>query len=186
MIHLAPNRRAQPLFEVENRAVAVFDMLPFGCIAFIVADSECAPMLRPGDVAVIDPRDRQLDDGELYLYEYGRGTPAARQQIQQIALGAPLKSSPERERWFIGPYARPRTSQDLARAAKAGVMVMCDGPFFGSGLDYLRAGITGRVVGILAPQSAGLSPASARRSVRIPLDAADYQWAPVGPLAGAA
>lgn len=156
MIHVAPTQRNRPMYVVENRAVAVFDTLPTGCIAFMVTDAECAPMLRPGDIAVVDVSDTELEDGDLYLYEYGRGTPRARKQVQQISIGAPLRSSPDRERWFVGPYARPRTEADVKAAANAGVFTFCDGPFFDEGLDYLRRGITGRVVGILlalpAPQ----------------------------------
>ncbi|MBD8548673.1 hypothetical protein [Sphingomonas sp. CFBP 8760] len=161
MIHIAPCR-TRPLFAVDNRAVAVFETLPAGCTAFTVADRDCAPLLRPGDVAVVDPGDRALDDGELYLYRFGRGTARPSQRIQQISLGTALRSDPDRERWFVGPYARPRSRDEVLASAAAGRLVVCDGPFAGAGLDYLRDGIVGRVVGILAGLEATLLPVQPR------------------------
>lgn len=162
MIHATSTCRSRPPFTVDNRAVPVFEALPAGCTAFTVADSDCAPLLRPGDVAVVDLTDRALDDGELYLYRFGRGTARPSQRIQQISLGASLRSDPGRERWFVGPYARPRSRDEVLASAAAGMLVVCDGPFSGAGLAYLRDGIVGRVVGILMPPDAPQEPVRPR------------------------
>ena len=66
MIHIAPCR-TRPPFAVDNRAVAVFETLPAGCTAFTVADHDCAPLLRPGDVAVVDPAGTVEDSATVRL-----------------------------------------------------------------------------------------------------------------------
>ena len=123
MIHTTSTCRPRPPFTVDNRAVPVFGTLPAGCTAFTVADNDCAPLLRPGDVAVVDLTDRALDDGELYLYRFGRGTARPSQRIQQISLGASLRSDPGCERWFVGPYARPRSRDEVLASAAAGTVL---------------------------------------------------------------
>lgn len=182
MIHPTQACRTRPLFAVDNRAVAVFETLPPGCTAFTVADHDCAPLLRPGDVAVVDLADRGLDDGELYLYRFGRGTSRPSQRIQQISLGMPLRSDPGRERWFVGPYARPRSRAEVLASAAAGTLVVCDGPFTGAGLGYLQDGIVGRVVGILAPLDAPQEPVGLRLVGPAAIDPATWLVLPCAPL----
>jgi len=184
VIHIAPCR-TRSLFAVDNRAVAVFETLPAGCIAFTVADSDCAPLLRPGDVAVVDPADRALDDGELYLYRFGRGTARPSQRIQQISLGAPLRSDPDRERWFVGPYDRPRSRDEVLTSAAAGRLVVCDGPFTGTGLEFLQGGIVGRVVGILAPLEATQPRVPPRLVALAAIDLANWLVVALAPLPAA-
>jgi hypothetical protein len=49
------------------RSFIVCDKLPEGCLAHLVTDSCAAPHLRPGDIAIIDPDDREPFHGELFL-----------------------------------------------------------------------------------------------------------------------
>lgn len=74
----------------EYRALLVVDHLPAGCIAVPVRDEFCAPHIRPGEFAVVDPTDREPVHGELFLGAWmGRLGPDGRERrwLAQTRMG---------------------------------------------------------------------------------------------------
>lgn len=172
-------------FDVTNRPLAVFDDLPLGCIAFIVEDEQCWPMLRPGDVAVIDTHECEIETEGLYLYEYGRGTDYRNRRIQQITEGGRGRINPDEERWWVGPYYRPRGQANVIEAEMRGVVIMSDGPFAGDGgKAYLQERVIGRLAGVLAPHSADIPRRSKPRPLpsRASYDPAEWRIVPLPAL----
>jgi hypothetical protein len=144
------------------RAFVVFDELPAGCIAFPIVNQDSDPLLRPGDVAVIDTNDRRAD-ADLFLIEWGRSSPAGPRRVL-IELypkrGRYGVSAMEGSKWYAGAYARPRTAEAAVAAIIAGdkkCSTFVDGPYDLEGErngDYLPSLLIGRVVGILEPRFA--------------------------------
>jgi hypothetical protein len=137
------------------RPFIVYDDAPIGCIPFVVADEETAPLLRPGDVVLIDTRDREPSDRDLFLIQRSSG----RRSIVETFL-RPVRywqcrdgEAVESFGWSVGAFNRPRGSAQIMAAARRGLFVSVDGPYAteGAGAAYLQSKLIGRVVGLLQP-----------------------------------
>lgn len=139
------------------RAFILYDRIPAGCIAFPITDDDSAPLLRAGDVALIDTTDRDPAEHELFGIQWNCG---ARSIVELWALPGRYSSGPNGEMidsrgWWAGPYNRPRSRQALASTYWARRPVPCsDGPYASEGPNagYLPSKLLGRVVGILEPR----------------------------------
>ena len=144
------------------RAFVVFNELPAGCIAFPIVNEHSDPLLRPGDIAVIDTNDRRADH-DLFLIEWGRNSPCGptRYLVELFPVHG-LFGSPAREcmKWKAGAYARPRTAEAAYAAIVNGsrkCSTFVDGPYDAEDQEngwYLPSLLIGRVVGILEPRFA--------------------------------
>ena len=150
----------------ELRAYPCYDRLPRGCVMFPVADDAAWPIFRPGEVVVIDPRQRDPIHGELFVIEYGKGSNDPRRGLVETFLragrygkatpdGYSLAEFEETSCWHTGAYNRPRSAEEgmqWLRAGRRGSFV--DGPVGqdARGLAYMRQRLVGRVIGILQPK----------------------------------
>lgn len=136
------------------RSFIVYDRLPAGCIAFPVTDEQNAPHLQPGDIAVIDPTDREPAVGELFVIRWSSG----RSEIVETWTKAmragcgPNGEMMDTLCWKVGGSSRPRSYAELCawlKAGKAGGWV--DGPYATEGptAGALAEKLRGRVIGIL-------------------------------------
>ena len=57
----------------ELRAFEIFSSVPEGCRLELITDSYNSPHLRQGEFAVVDPRDREFVDGEVYVIGWPGG-----------------------------------------------------------------------------------------------------------------
>lgn len=113
----------------ELRSYPCFDALPEGCLAHFIRENDSDPLLRMGEIVVIDPHQRDYIDSELFLIEW-RSRAGARQivmperrrrgqfdpvdhlppiYVSSCAIkpmpGADKKVSFGRVRWVDGPYS---------------------------------------------------------------------------------
>jgi hypothetical protein len=121
------------------RAFVSYTSLPPHCVAFQVTNNDCLPHLRPGDIAIVDTRQREPAPHELFVIEYGRGRRPTRQIVELYT---------KRTGWWANACNRPRSYNPDLRAVSG-----ADGPYAmeGEGLDYLCDKLVGQVVGILEP-----------------------------------
>lgn len=143
-------------------AIQVFDRLPEGFLGFKVPDHSCEPLIRQGEIAVIDPADRDPVYGALYLRRTISGNGGARlrvvENVFQMWRPAVLDGEPSLEPCSVFvSYNRPRSAQDCPSwSRRFGIIPMADGPFR---LDRPCArpaldSLVGRVVGIVIEQGA--------------------------------
>jgi hypothetical protein len=135
----------------EIRALTVFDSIPVACILQIITDNTCDPHLRVGEFAVIDPSDREPQQGELYLVGNKNIYDELRCKIYQVRSKV-LRDERSREwqAWWYGPLipeALPAKGHATAEAAmlKPLRFVLSEGPML---LTGIRQKIVGRVIGI--------------------------------------
>jgi hypothetical protein len=125
------------------RAFEIFNRLPEGCQIHIQHNDMHAPHLRVGELAVIDPGDREPVNGELYLLQQSQGPIIWQVILRGDAVGLyPLDrpTSPEQAReWLLS--GRPLYSGDGFLKA-----------------EYLPEMMLGRVIGIY--HAAGFDPAA--------------------------
>lgn len=140
------------------RAFIVYDAAPRGWIAHLVTDDATAPILRPGDVALIDPAQRDPIQNELFLIVYGRGQPGERRAIVEMDCRSHFSGTHHFGGWWSHPYNRPRSFEESRRWIEERRRIrFSDGPIDAaspSGMAYLRNMLVGRVVGLLAPSFA--------------------------------
>lgn len=139
------------------RSFIVYDCLPPGCIAFPVTDNDAAPLLRVGDIAVLDPVEPEPIEHELFVIEWGRSSGNPRRCLVELWQRELENAEGKFFGWFAGAYNRPRTQQEAFRRARAEGVLRCfiDGPYPARGSkngDYLPSLLIGRVVGILEPR----------------------------------
>ncbi|MBI0475740.1 hypothetical protein D9601_10290 [Sphingomonas sp. MA1305] len=160
---------AQPQ-QPDLRAFVVYGHVPDGCIAHLVTNNDSAPLLHPGDVVLIDTDQRDPIHDDLFLIEYGKGTPQPKKHIVEVMLRSGRYGyGAERPgeyydgvAWFTGAYARPRSYEEYMRRVRAGTAIhggcMIDGPVSNDegGNAYMRDRLVGRVVGLLEVANAGL------------------------------
>lgn len=124
-----------------------FDTCPEGMGEHYIEDGSAYPLVRPGEVAIFDPSQREPANAGLFVLEWSNGT--------RNALETNLRpiSRDGEEMWFVDPVNRPPSKAALERRLQQGMhggpMFASDGPYFE---DRLRERIVGRVVGVLAPQ----------------------------------
>jgi hypothetical protein len=152
------------------RAFIVYDHAPAGCVPYLITNHDSAPLLRPGDVALIDTAQCDPAHGDLFVIEYGKGSPHPQKHVVEVML-RPRRYGCGSDRpgeyydgvaWYTGAFVRPRSYEEyMARvengtASNGGCMI--DGPVSDDeeGNAYMRDRPVGRVVGIL--QAANAEP----------------------------
>lgn len=146
---------AQPQ-QPELRPFIVYDRMPAGCIASVITNDDTAPLLRPGEVGLIDPSQREPVTDELFLIQWDSGTRSIVEAIPRTLHLAAVDDRPAHDAlvWFVAVYNRPKTPEQVAAWRKAKRIIRTvDGPYATEGphAGYLQSKIVGRVVGILAP-----------------------------------
>lgn len=124
-----------------------------GELAYPVTDTRCLPMIEPGEVAVIDLGDRELEEGGMYLRRFHNGNG---EQCIAVWVAFPntigRPSDPDRgPTWLLGKPCRPKHVKSYRDFAAA----LVDGPFFS---DRIAPQIVGRVIGILSGCEARQEP----------------------------
>jgi len=137
----------------------VFCSIPVGFVAFAVSGGSCEPMIRPAEVAIIDPEDRSPREGGLFLCRHTGPSQQSLQinetftrDVRIVEEGRTVRQTA----WFLGHRCRPRDSSAVESwliAGRPGALV--DGPYleYGEGARALRDILIGRVVGILSSDS---------------------------------
>lgn len=139
-------------------ALQVFATLHAGCLFHIATDDGGAPHVRAGEIAIVDPADREPRAGELFLVTYGSPErPGARRRtIVEVWPRQHCNEAGTFIGWWSGPVIRPRSAAEAAECfagLKAGgrVVETADGP---RTAEHLREALVGRVIGILRTASA--------------------------------
>ncbi|WP_203309624.1 hypothetical protein [Sphingomonas beigongshangi] len=138
------------------RAFVVYDRLPEGYVAFPVTDMANAPHLRPGDIAIIDPTDREPQYGELFLIAWGGERSAIVETwTRPMTLGCgPNGEYIETIGWLVAGSNRPRSFAEASeRLDRGGYMGWVNGTYATEGprAGYLNGLLRGKVVGVLEP-----------------------------------
>ena len=146
----------------ELRAFIVYNQLPAGCIAFPITTDNSEPHLRKGDIAVVDTREREGVEHELFVIEWGRNAPCGPERCV-VELWTKEYTRPGGAKalgWWAGAYNRPRTREAFMAQKSGGIITgVIDGPYAhrdfphpgDPNADYLTSLLIGRVVGILEP-----------------------------------
>ena len=103
-----------------------------------------AVYLRPGEFAVVDPRDRDPREGCIFIIEYSFGTPRASQHVELFCQN---RVGPDGAYvgWSSGPWDRPRSGKEYDEWIAAGpVPRLADGNRTAEGI---REALRGRVLG---------------------------------------
>lgn len=148
----------------EDRGIAlrIFDRIPANCLAFTVSGQSCAPLIRCGEVAVIDTKDNQPEDGALFLTRLGSDRNQHYKVLETFLRDCriAIEGDFEQQRcWMLGDHYRPRSKEECVAWIEAGRGgAFCDGPFpqFDEGAAYLNKVLLGRVIGILVPEISSL------------------------------
>lgn len=132
---------------IDGPALRVFDAVPAGHCVHAELSQRSLPLLRPGEVAVVDEDQTLPIDGELFLIEYSRSTSPTRQIVQLWR-----RQRGDKFEWWAGAYNRPRSAEEAERARQRTRMVTCvDGPYPDLEEEngwYLPSLLIGRVVGL--------------------------------------
>jgi hypothetical protein len=128
-------------------------------------DDANAPHVRAGEFVVVDGADCEPFNGELYLFEFGRNTPAGPcRAIMETRLrhfecvGFGDGEMGPADLWMMYPLNRPRSGADLQVRFRTGVPVYTgDGPCKAEHLPIL-----GRVVGVYQAPEVPALPAARR------------------------
>ncbi len=124
-----------------HHAFPMFKTVPLGCTVWLVNGREHEPVMKPGEWAVIDTTDRDIEFGELYLVRQYSGPIVW--QVCQNGLARPDGGRPcAMLRPVAGHY---RTIEEVHRAFRTGRVFTSDGPIY---LEYLQEQIIGRVIGM--------------------------------------
>jgi len=130
----------------ELRALTLYDSLPPGHATFLVTGDSSEPHLKPGEYAVIDQFDRELQHGEVYLIQYHSGR---RRRHLLVARSSYCNiTGPGAEEslvWWLNDLRGWRNTGKQAHGVPlfAG---LTDGPFRGEELQQRH--LAGRVVGV--------------------------------------
>jgi hypothetical protein len=129
----------------EFRALTLYESLPPGYATFLVTDDGSEPHLKPGEYAVIDQSDRELQHGEVYLIQYHSGR---RRRYLRVARSSYCNiTGPNAEEslvWWLNDLRGWRNTGKRVHGVPlfAG---LTDGPFLAEALQQHY--IAGRVVG---------------------------------------
>lgn len=141
------------------RAFIVYDHLPQGFTTYPVTDEANAPHLRPGDIAIIDPADREPSNGEMFVIEWqSGGSDIVETWSERMKAGCgPNREIIDTVCWKVAGSNRARTAAGVMERLRAGRLVgWVDGPYATEGphAGALNRKLRGRVVGILQPTAA--------------------------------
>lgn len=128
-------------------ALRLFRSVPRDFIAHAVTDSGCAPLIAPGEVAIVtDQRQLIPEAGGWYLVEHsdGASSKGREHRIRSINLIYSKHGAGKEDWWVKRPAQRQR-----------GVFEMSDGPY---DIGHLCDKILGLVVGIYAPHRVDEDP----------------------------
>ncbi len=120
------------------RPFIIYDTLPDGMATHFVTDGRNEPMLRSGEVLVIDPSDCDPMHGELFAVQWKSG------KLPSVELTTWLD---RKDCWAIGGI-QPAF---VAERAGATAIPACYVGDYGYRTEYMREVILGRVIGILEP-----------------------------------
>lgn len=145
----------------QHPALMVYDHLPDGFLAFMLPDHSCDPLVRHGEIAIVDVHDRTPEAGAIYLRRIVSSDGRARVFLHEIAIIArrPGPDGEDRDRWALVAHNRPRSADDWsAWSAQFGPVPLADGLYdpYGDPRAYPWDSLVGRVVGILTSQEHGL------------------------------
>ena len=179
MLHQKPSDArsgAVPVIDL-GRELQVFDALPPRCIAHMVEDGGCLPKLRPGEVVVVDPRQREVRSGAVVLVQWRPD--AMRRSLLQTnyrrfgGRWRPVDGGKWKSRaWMVDPINRATSVADLDHRIAAGhATYLSDGPYT---RERLKEATVGRVIGILTPAAA----ASLTRTEALPAPTAPAGFDP--------
>jgi hypothetical protein len=132
----------------------LFDSVPPWAVVHAARDDTTAPLIRKGEVAVVDS-DGQTGwlpehDG-LFLVEYV--TPAHGhfgRERRTRAIVQTRKSNRGDGTWYAAPYSAPRSSEEAERELRRGRLTCVDGPY--PDAETLADKLIGRVVGLYRPR----------------------------------
>ncbi|KPM23228.1 hypothetical protein AAJ72_10000 [Citromicrobium sp. RCC1885] len=120
-------------------ALRIYDRVPHGHIAFAVPDDGCLPLLRCGEVAVVEDAPRTFpEDGAWYLFQWIR-EPRHEWERETILQSIGVACRGKRGHW----YNRAPTPRIVGAVSSA------DGPYPDE--CAMAENIRGRVVGIYRP-----------------------------------
>jgi hypothetical protein len=126
----------------ELRAPEIFDRIPKGCVLHEQDDGAHEPHIHAGELAVIDPTDREVIQGELYLIRFPR---SGRQTIFQVTLR--LNPTAGCRVASFQPLNRPLSREDLDAWLRSGRKLYIGDS--GLDADYLPEYVAGRVIGVM-------------------------------------
>lgn len=137
-------------------ALKLFDAVPRGCLVHAAADGAAEPLIRAGEIAIVDPFDRRfVEVPGLFLICWASRGPeryATRRfsfALREVHAGRP----PNDDLWWASPYNRPRSRAAVERDLSLSRSIAAsDGPL--SAVDMIDQ-VVGRVVGIYAPSRVG-------------------------------
>jgi hypothetical protein len=142
----APLRKKPAPAQSPLRALTFFQTLPPGHKTFLVDDGSSAPHLKPGEFAVIDTADTELQKGEVYLIQYESGRRSRR--LVQIGIGTiGTNSGRSQTVWWASDLAGFRQVDTMVDSMLGSIPVfsgLSDGPYRA---QALRRKLLGRVVG---------------------------------------
>jgi len=137
------------------RALTCFDSLPPHHATFRIKDDASAPHLKPGEFAVVDMSDTELQKGEIYLIQYEG--PQQNRHIVQINTGViGTLSGRQQLVWWARDLAGIRQIETMDDPAFGQIPVfggLSDGPY---SPKQLRRKLLGRVVGYSKTALGGL------------------------------
>lgn len=137
---------------MHNR-LKLFDHLPEGHLAVPVNDFCSTPLIRPGDIAVIDLENPWLEDGGLYLRRFIRRDNTSHCSIWQARQRSMKFDGADTLCWQFEKHNKPKSFADLDGFMREfRFLPQSDGPYDLSrpGCEATRANIIGRVVGLIS------------------------------------
>lgn len=136
----APLTTPAPAQQPGLPAFVVYDRLPEGCVAYPVTNDDHLPLLRAGEIVIVDPEDREPQNGEFFVVDWG-GLHSRPKVIETY--------NHKPGRWSAGARHRGWNAAALGWGNI--------GDFVGDAYlvpEHLSARIKGKVVGILEPMFA--------------------------------
>ncbi|GEO99517.1 hypothetical protein [Methylobacterium haplocladii] len=119
---------------------------PEGCLEHVVEDATNWPVLRPGDIALVDITKTELMKGALVLLKWNSGACSILQtNYRDIGGIGP--------RWWVDPINRPQGPGMMElRQKRSRLLYASDGPYT---VDLLQEKLIGTVVGIRSRKRPG-------------------------------
>jgi hypothetical protein len=137
-------------------SLRVYNRIPKGFLAHAETTAETLPLVEPGEVVVVDPYYRDVEEGALFVIEYGRGTNYPSRHIVEPRPHTDAVHTLADDLWWTGAYCRPRSQAEFRDRAARGVGLggLSDGP---AQRIYFNEKLIGRVVGIYRPAAGGVA-----------------------------
>lgn len=153
-----PARRRGATVTPSVPAISVLDIVPPGCGLYLVRDAHNAPLFRPGEMAVYDPQDKTVVEGEFYIIHNGRGR-WAQDNIWQVFLDHDNDGC--RGCIWFRLWNRPRGREECDEWLASGrACTTADGPLKP---QYFEEKCAGRIIGLYRaadPQTPALAHSS--------------------------